>query len=188
MAAQVKLFHRPGSRWVEHTHLPTFAIESTSAKANRLVAGLPAREACTILAALVDLVEPPYFLLYVLHTPRGEGEPGRYMSPLIDRDSVKTFLRRFKAFLTADSRFDLWIHSRSDDTTLVWDRHNVLFAYGDLEQFSTALRARGFGCGRPSLDFEHVHHYRAKFDTAAAELLETFDWGFSPLKPEDRQI
>ena len=31
-----------------------------------------------VFLALIGRVEPPYKVLYVLHTPRGEGEPGRY--------------------------------------------------------------------------------------------------------------
>jgi len=187
MTVPVKLFHRPGARWVSHSHAPMFAIETTSAGTDRLVAGLPAREARRLFAALAELIEPPLWMLYVLHTPRGEGEPGRYQSPWLDRAGVRDLLRRFSAFLTADARYDLWIRSDADNATLVWDHHNLLYAYGPLDRFAAALTARGFTSGRPSLDFEHTHHYRPRFDADAAAWLSALEWTWTPLREADGQ-
>ena len=192
MTTPVKLFHRPGSRWVSHSHAPVFAIEPTSAGTDRLVAALPAREACAVFAALAELIEPPVLMLYVLHTPRGEAEAGRYQSPPLDRAWTRYLLKRFRAYLTADSRYDLWIRSEADKdsqdgATLVWDRHNLLYAYGPLDRFAAALTARGFKPGRPSMDFTHMHHFRPRFDRDATAWLEAFDWTRTPLREVDWQ-
>ena len=185
MTHPVKLHHRPANRWVEHVHPPIFAREPTSTGTERLVAGLPVHQAAAILSELVDLTQRPYTLLHVLHTPRGEADAGRYQSPDLDRAEFRAFMRRYGRYLAADGRHDLWVHSR--EATPVWARHNLLYAYGPLDRFAEALTARGFGAGRPSLDFEHVHRYRARFDGAAAELLARYDWLRTPLREEDWQ-
>ena len=187
MTHPVKLHHRPANRWVEHVHPPIFARETTSAGTERLVAGLPVHQAAAIFTQLAGLTAPPYTLLYVLHAPRGEGEPGRYQSPDLDLAEFRAFMRRFGRYLAADGRHDLWVHSREANATLVWDHHNLLYAYGPLDRFAEALAARGFGPGRPSLDFEHVHHFRARFDGAAAELLARYEWLMTPLREGDYQ-
>jgi hypothetical protein len=111
---------------------------------------------------------------------------------LIFNPNARATLKRFGAFLTADSRYDLWIRSETDKdspagATLVWDRHNLLYAYGPLDRFAAALTARGFEPGRPSMDFEHIHHYRPRFDEDAAAWREAFDWSWSPLREADYQ-
>ena len=181
-----KLGHYCSSEWREHSHAPVFRREATAGGGERLVAGVPSGDSA-IFASLVTTVQPPYFLLYILHTPRGEGEPGRYQSPEIGLDDFQRFLQGFSAFLAGDSRFDLWAHSSTDEATIVWDRHNLLYAYGPLDKFEGALRNAGFEDGEPTLAFAHRHYYRAEFDKQAAELLAAFDWHRTPLRPEDEQ-
>ena len=175
-----RLGHLVDGDWVAHSHAPVFE------SGDRIVAGVPGGDPA-IFERMVECLEPSYRLLYVLHTPRGEGQPGRYQSPDLSLSDVKAFLTKFGPFLSADARFDLWAHSPSDNATVVWDRHNQLFAYGPLERFSTALRSLGFTSGYPSVPVPHEHNYRAEFDDLAKELLGAFNWLHSPLRPEDEQ-
>jgi len=175
-----RLGHFANGKWVAHSHPAVF--ETT----DRIVAGVPGGDPA-IFERMVECLEPPYYLLYILHTPRGEAEPGRYQSPALSLLEVKEFLDRFGAFLSADARYDLWAHSPADKGTVVWDRHNQLFAYGPLERFSTALRSLGFTMGYPTVPAPHEHHYRAELDHLAKDLIAPFSWSFSPLRPEDEQ-
>ncbi len=50
-----------------------------------------------VFQALAGRLTPPFLLLYVLHMPRGTGEPGRYQSPEIDAAALRAFLHRRKA-------------------------------------------------------------------------------------------
>jgi len=133
-------------------------------------------------------LEAPLFLLYVLHTPRGEGPAGRYQSPPLELAEVEGFLRRRAAYLASDARFDLWAHSPSQSATVVWDRHDVVFGYGPLDAYEARLRALDFS-RVPSLevDVPHVHHYRVDFDIDARAVLADFDWHRADLRPEDEQ-
>src|SRR3954466_11022205 len=81
-------------------------------------------------------------LLYVLHTTRTGAELGRYESPELNAEAVHVFLDRFGRFLSEDARHDLWVRSHGDDATIVWDRHNMIFVYGPLDVFESALKQR----------------------------------------------
>jgi hypothetical protein len=101
---------------------------------------------------------------------------------------LDSFLVKYRSFLADDARHDLWIHSPSTARTLVWDRHNMIFAEGEpLDDIVGALLQRGFQERPLQALGGHFHHYRAEYDAAAASLLGEFDWHRTPLRPEDEQ-
>lgn len=174
-----KLGHQVDGEWVEHRHLPVYEV------GDRVLAGVPGGDA-NVFKQLVECLEPPYLLLYVLHTPRGEADPGRYQSPAMTREEFEDFVSLFSAYFKADARFDLWAHSPSEGATVVWDRHNQLFAYGPTERFLQRLGAMGFSPGK--LEFPaHAHYYRAECDDMARQLMSALEWIHSSLRPEDEQ-
>lgn len=181
-----KLDWQPAEEWVPHSYPPIFTTETTSAQTPRFVAGVPGGDA-SVLLKLVERLTPPFFVLYVLHTPRGEGDPGRYQSPQLELGALQSFISRFAAFFAGDARFDLWIHSPSSKGTIVWDRHNLIYGYGPVERFSRALSSLGFSEGRPTVPGPHIHHYRQELDGDAKALLSAYSWQYSPLHPEDEQ-
>lgn len=181
-----KFGHLVDGIWTEHCYPATFMLPENSEALQRIVAGVP-RGDPEIFRRLVCTLEPPYFLLYVLHTPRGEGEPGRYQSPELSVQSLQAFMLEFGEFLAQDARFDIWAYSPSDRATVVWDRHNRIFAYGPLPRFETELRTLGFSQGVVTVPGPHEHCYRSEFDEMAKEVLCAFDWSYSPLQPEDEQ-
>ena len=183
--AMYKLSHRVGDNWVPHSHKPVYMVDSLG-QTRRILAGIPGGEPAPF-TRLVSCLEPLYFLLYVLHTPRGESAAGRYQSTQVSLEQFHAFIDRFGAYLSADSRFDLWAHSPAEQATVVWDRHNQLFAYGPLDKFAAELDALGFAEGNASISFPHQHHYRQEFDADAKTLLSYFSWSYSPLRPEDEQ-
>lgn len=140
-----------------------------------------------VFRRLMDCLRPPYFLLYLLHTPRGEGEPGRYQSGQLSRDTVTEFLDRFGNLLHADARHDFWLHSSLDRATIVWDRHNLIHAYGPTDAYARTLAELGFTMGEPTIPFPHMHSYRPEFDDDARAVLEALEWHYAPLRPEDEQ-
>jgi hypothetical protein len=181
-----KLSRQSGEEWVQHSHPPVFTTETTSAQSLRLVAGVPGGDPAVLLK-LIECLAQPFFVLYVLHTPRGEGEPGRYQSPELGLCAIQAFVSRYAPFFVADARFDLWVHSPSTGGTLVWDRHNLIHGYGPIECFGSALKLLGFSEGKPHILGPHLHHYRPEFDDDAAAILSAFSWQHFPLRPEDEQ-
>jgi hypothetical protein len=180
-----KLSHNIDGRWIPYSHGPVYSISPVGRSA-RILAGVPGGDPLPF-TQLVSCLEPPYYLLYVLHTPRGEGEAGRYQSPPVSLEQFQAFMTKFGGYLSSDARFDLWAHSASEQATVVWDRHNQLFAYGSLDKFSEQLNSLGFTDGDAGISFAHLHHYRQEFDVDATALLENFAWSHSPLRPEDEQ-
>lgn len=169
-----------------YSHPAEFRISDTPFGMPRITATVPFGEVSVIQSLIRDLDEP-IFLLYVLHTTRGEGPVGRYLSGELTREATGRFLKRFAVYFRADARFDLWLHFAHNQATVVWDRHNLLYLYGPIVQFEHQLVGLGFQAGNPNLDFAHAHHYRPEFDAEAHELMEYFDWRFSDLRPEDIQ-
>jgi hypothetical protein len=180
-----KVSHLVGGNWVERSLPPMFSVGIVG-EVERIAASVPSGSV-EPFEKLVLCMEPPYLLLYVLHTPRGEGEPGRYQSPELSAHEVRSFVQTFGPFLASDARFDIWAYSPLERSTVVWDRHNELFGYGPLERFSSELRSLGFEPGVIEGSVPHQHHYRAEYDAKAVELLAAFPWAYSPLRPEDEQ-
>ena len=181
-----KLTYRVDGEWKVHSCAPVFSVGAADGGVQRVHAGAPHGDP-TPFERLVQVLEAPYLLLYVLHTPRGEAAAGRYQSPELSKDQFHAFLAEFGEFLRADSRFDIWAYSPAERATVVWDRHNQLFAYGPLERFAAELRSLGFQSGVLDVNFPHQHHYRPEYDEQASALLNTFEWSHSPLRPEDEQ-
>ncbi len=167
-------------------HARTYRAPLQSDATPRIAAGA-ANDGTSIFRSLVGCLRPPYLLLYVLHTPRGETTTGRYQSPPISAEELDALLQRFEDFFRADARFDLWAHSPEDEATVIWDRHDLLYAYGPHDRYIDALEAQRYVPGNPAVPFPHAHHYRAAFDADAQALIAAFDWRHSPLRPEDQQ-
>jgi hypothetical protein len=181
-----KLAVEIGGEWKEHSHPARFKIATTGGR-ERLMAGLPSGREATF-RALTAILNPPYYVLYVLHTPRGEGEKGRYQSTELGKNELNEFLDRFSRYLSGDGRFDIWIYSPEAGATIVWDRHNYISAYGPIDQYASILSEQKFEQGVLEPLGDHVHHYREAFDPDAAELLDWFEWVRTPLNPEDEQF
>lgn len=180
-----KLSHRIGTQWQEHSFAPLYELPAEG-DIERLCAGSPSGQP-EPFERLGHCLEPPYLLLYVLHTPRGEGQPGRYQSPELSANEFQAFMDRFGRYLATDARFDILLYSPAEEATVVWDRHNHLFAYGPIDRFVAALVALGFEEGGIAALGDHQHHYRPENDRDAADLIAWCDWLHSPLNPEDEQ-
>lgn len=176
-----KLSHLVEDEWIEHSFTPVFTLEE-----ERVTGGVPGGDT-PVFETLVTCLSEPIFVLYVLHTPRGEADPGRYQSPELTMNEFRAFIRKYRGFLASDARFDIWAHSPHDHATVVWDRHNRFFAYGPLQRFVSQLRALGFDEGAVTPLGAHQHHYRAEHDALAMSLISDYPWSYSPLRAEDEQ-
>lgn len=137
---------------------------------------------------LLDLghryLRPPLGILIVLHTPRTEAE-GRYERNGLDWRETDEFLLRFRGLFERDARADLWVRSAADDAMLVYEKHDLVYAYGHNAEIESDLRARSFLQGEPEIPLPHTHHYHAEFDLDVAAMLGLYEWKRSPLRPGD---
>lgn len=163
-----------------------FAREEVGGRA-RLRVGLNQAQDAAV-ATLARTLRGPFRLLYVLHTTRTSAALGRYESPELTSADLESFFSEFGRFLCGDSRHDLWVRSHVDDATIVFDRHDLIFAYGPLELFERKLKSAGARQGEPAVLGAHVHHYHPDWDDAERGVLRRFEWRFTPLLPSEVQF
>lgn len=114
-----------------------------------------------------------------------EVSPGRYEAPSeLSRQALLGFLAEFSEFLEGDGRHHIWV-ANPDYGTLVYDRHNVLYAYGPLDDYSAVLTARGLRTGVVEIPSPHWHGYHQENDAALRRLLARWPWKFKSLAPQD---
>jgi len=167
-----------------YQHKNVWAQERTTGPDRLVIA--PSSGQVDLLSKLSAVMAEPYFLLYVLQVPRSEVPAGRYQAPEpISRGQLTLFLRQFGDFLEGDGRHHFWIGS-TDKSLLVYDRHQVLYAYGPLDKFKTVLYESGLQeTTEVLLPDPHVHRYNQQFDRQAADLMNYWSWKPFPLQDSD---
>jgi hypothetical protein len=69
---------------------------------------------------------------------------------------------------------------------LVYDNHNVIYAYGNLDAHKNVLAESGLHeTEMIRFPVPHVHHYNSEFDSEEVNLLQHFTWKQFPLQESD---
>ncbi len=127
-----------------------------------------------------------FYVLYVLLISHTGSQPGRYQSPLFESfEDLQMFLYSYEQFLQTDGRHHLWIGSPTNDGLLIYDQHDVIFAYGDLSRYESVVKGQSFSERDFWFPVPHGHNYPATNAKPEEELLRHFDWRYSPLKEGD---
>lgn len=169
----------------EYHYSNIYHIEKNS-NCERIHLGLNKSHIDTILS-LIAALTGPFYILYVLHTPRAKNEAGRYQSQELSYEEISYLLNRFKVFLEKDARHDIWIHSHITNTTIVYDRHNLIYLYGFTEKHIKAIVEKEVRKGNISIPYPHEHYYNAEYDNFETEIINEYQWIKTPLRDEDRQ-
>jgi hypothetical protein len=139
-----------------------------------------------LILKLVDNLEPPYYVLYVLDLSRLDNELGRYQSPEFEtRQELQQFLLEFKEFFETDGRHHIWIGTTNNSGLLVYDQHNVIFAYGPIDKYKLTLKNIGFKEQSFSFPIPHCHNYHDDNDKYEKSILDYYDWVLYPLNDND---
>jgi hypothetical protein len=144
------------------------------------------------LLRLVEVVPEPIHLLYVLIVPRGpDHRQGRYQSPEpTTRENTRTILRDFRDFLEQDGRHNIWLRSATSPAMLVLDRHNLIYAYGPLDEFqriTEGLALTEVPSSSIRLPDPHSHHYHPEFDSDERRMMNLWPWHQTPLQDQDER-
>ena len=175
-----------GSEQRESHHYPNvFERQRFSDGQERLRIG-PSRGHMDLMLELVECIQEPLRLLYVLVVARGgRYQPGRYEAASeMSLEAAEGFLKEFGDFLESDGRHHLWV-VRPGFGTVVYDRHDLLYAYGPLDRFVDVLQANGLREGTVEIPATHWHGYHPEFDDAQSRMLSRFRWIHSPLHKGD---
>ena len=171
-----------GAQERSYQYSDTFALERTSGPERLVIA--PSGQHVLLLCDLLSVMPEPFGVLYVLVVPRGQAEAGRYqIANPASRSEVESFLN---TFLEQDARHHIWIASAITSDLVVYDNHNVIYAYGRLSEFVHRLVKRGFK-KEEAVRFPspHVHKYNAIFDQDQGRLLNHWEWKRLPLQESD---
>lgn len=179
-----KLSRSLNGNWVTDSPKPVFTIKPAHDGTMRVITTAPGSDPVT-LESLASCLTPPLTLMYLLHFQTGAVPAGRYRSDGHSGDEVRAFLKRFNGFLTGDGRHDLRVYSDEDEAMIIWDRHNLVYAYGNSRAVVTKLRGLGFEEGEVEVPVPHLHHYYSTFDDDARAVIRRYDWSYSSLEPED---
>ena len=174
-----------GAEEKSYQYSDTFALEQTSGPERLVIA--PAGRHVLLLRDLLSVMPEPFGILYVLVVPRAHGEAGRYqIANPASRSEVESFLHTFQDFLEQDARHHIWIASTTTSDLVVYDNHNVIYAYGRLPEFVQCLVKRGLKKEEvvrfPS---PHAHKYNAIFDQDQERVLNYWEWERFPLRESD---
>lgn len=127
-----------------------------------------------------------YYLLYVLLVSRLGNDAGRYQTPSpLDFATVRSFCKRYEDYLQTDGRHHFWIGSAENEGTLVYDQHNVIYAYGDLCTYRDIVTGRGLREADVRFPAPHTHNYNQDNDAEEATILSHWNWRYSPLQKGD---
>jgi hypothetical protein len=142
------------------------------------------RNQCNVIADLATALTPPFWLLYVLIVPRdGRGE-GRYQADeSLDRSGLTAFLDRYGVLFEQDGRHALWVGAENGQ--LVFTPHDIVYAYGPLEEFEQILHRRDFVPREFDIPSPHTHYYNESLDGLVVEMLNERDWTHYPLQDID---
>ena len=162
-----------------------WSVEQTTGPERLVIA--PSKGHIQLMAELCKTMPEPYGLLYVLLVSRRGKTDGRYQCPMpLSNIDLMDFLARFREYLECDGRHHLWVTAVDNSFNLVYDNHNVIYAYGPLEKFKKHLRLRGMA-EIPEVRFPqpHTHHYNVEFDNDESAVVDYLQWKVFPLQEND---
>jgi hypothetical protein len=169
---------------VEFHYDDIYDIEKTTGGSRLVIA--PAAGHDVLLGELAEVIRGPYYLLYVLLVSRLGREEGRYQSPEpMSLADLRLFLTAYGPFLASDGRHHFWIGAPDNSGLLVYDQHDVIYAYGALEEFERLLLGKGFTRREVRFPAPHTHHYHPENDAAEDRLFAALEWTRFPLQDQD---
>jgi len=159
-------------------------IEKTTGP-SRLIIG-PRDDHIELMISLAGNWKGMYGILYVLTISHDPFSEGRYQIPQpVSFEEACGILRKYSRFFTTDGRHHIWLASTESASMLVYDHHNVIFAYGDLQEYSNILNNRGFVKAKVAFPSPHRHHYNKGNNLLLEQLLCEYKWKYFPLQEDD---
>jgi len=173
-----------GSDNIPYRYPNTWAVEKTAGPDRLVIA--PSSNHVELMTKLARTLPEPFGILYVLLVSRTDNQTGRYQCPSpCGKEELGTFLREFKEYFEGDGRHHIWVTSLPASATLVYDQHDVIYAYGPLEHFKKLLHGEGLSEGQVSFPVPHAHNYNPQYDELEQRVLAYWDWRQSPLMTGD---
>jgi hypothetical protein len=100
---------------------------------------------------------------------------------------LRILFERFQPFLTEDGRHDFMIESPSGQTTVLWDRHDIMTVEGNLDHAVEVLETLDFVRGEPTVPTPHRHMIDETRNQEETDLLGVVDWRWAELDLADHE-
>lgn len=169
---------------MEYRYANLWDIEQTRGPSRLLLA--PVADQVSLVSDLLNDLPEPFGILYVLLLSRRGHEPGRYQSPYpTDTSETRRFLEEYREFLERDARHHLRVMSLAAEGTIVYDNHNVIYAYGSLQKFEQVAHKHALKRGDVRFPVPHTHKYNAAYDDEEDKILSHWSWKMFPLQESD---
>ena len=157
----------------------------TTDKVDRLLVGCRNKEIPIILELCRDM-KGPFGILYVLLVSRLGYESGRYQSPRdMDYEELELFLYEHQEFFEQDGRHNLWVASMAGEGQFIFDKHNVIYAYGSIKGYIEKLNGLTFKEDKIEIPVPHTHNYHQEFDAEEEAVIKHWEWIHCPLEDDD---
>lgn len=144
------------------------------------------KEPIRLMRRLARCLAGPFAVLYLLPEPHRPFPHGRYQSPFpLGRRRVAEFLERFEPFLERDRRHAVWIMTEDCIERIIYDRRQMMFAYGPLEEFERTLALEGYTPAPIEIPRRLDLRIERDLDPELERLLDWWPWIRCPLWPGD---
>lgn len=140
-----------------------------------------------LMLKMAKELKEPFGVLYVLTVPRIDTEAGgRYQSPQpLTYEELNDFCSEYREYFEPDGRHMLWIAAIEINELMVYDKHNVIYYYGDLEKAIKSLKDKEFKNQEVVFPYPHSHRYNQENDMVQERILKHWKWIKTPLRDED---
>ena len=169
----------------EHTWKNEYAFQRTTGPDRLIITA--EKNQTRLIYNLITAAADKFDLLYILLISRTGNKPGRYQSPEpLSKNELREFLNKYENYLETDGRHHLWISSAETDDLIVYDHHNVLYAYGPVKTYSDILDQNSFKKTDTILfPVPHTHQYNRENDEEENDMIHNNEWRYFELEAGD---
>ncbi len=139
-----------------------------------------------LIRECLRIMPEPFHFTYVLIRPINGLSIGRYctVEPL-SRKEMSEFLDEYGHFLEHDARHHIYFSSDDPGTFLVYDHHDIIYAYGRQEVFLNHLRNKNYLEAEPQIENPHYHGFNHDHRVDERQLIASRQWTIYDLEPID---
>jgi hypothetical protein len=168
-----------------HRYPGIWQLEETTGPPRLVLA--PAGGYVQLLQGLATCMKESYGVLHVLTVSRCGRDPGRYeTADWMTAPELSAFLASFAGYLEHDGRHHTWLFG-GDGQQIVYDNHDLVYCYGDIDAFRAIAEASGLQRGEAEIPFPHKHMYNESFDADEQRIFDDREWLQFALQPSDTE-
>jgi hypothetical protein len=115
---------------------------------------------------------------------------GKYQSanPLTSNE-LEIFCKKYTDYLESDGRHNFGIMDINTNDTVIYDHHNILYVYGNLEDKIEILEKNGYKkVEKITIPKAHCHLFNSENDEIQNEIIKNNEWNITLIKDQDKEF